>query len=371
MSTFREKYLKYKMKYIQLKKQLGGACNCARNHSSIADCPVCRNAMPAAVGNAVPAAMGNAVPAVAGDINVTVVSMSGNNDIFPISPNATILELKRRIQANNKLEYLEIYRQRLMYRPGPHGIEPLANDLTLAECGIQQIGEKPIEVDLLLEDDLLEFNLENNNELRGRIIGLLRNSHTDELKKLLSQYVGHLQIRESHSGPQLDFDPASRWLRTLANALRENITVTHLDIRSSGFLDEDFTSLTDTLKEDTNINLVELIFMNLGDNHISALAEALKVNRNITTVNLLGNNIGNDGAIALAEALKSNNTITVIILAGNRILENGALALVIALTENITVTRLDIDSNWFHSDGIVRYAFQDLQDGRQGLEINI
>jgi hypothetical protein len=373
MSTFREKYLKYKMKYIQLKKQLGGACNCARNHSSIADCPVCRNAMPAAaaMGNPMLAVMGNAMPAAAEDINVNVVLMNGKSVLFPISPDATILELKRRIQANNEIGNFEIYRQRLVYRPGQYGMNPLADNLTLRQCDIGQIAGDEIEVDLLLDENLLEFNLEYSPELRARVIELLRNSRTEELTNLLSQYVGPLVIAGTYDRPQLDFDPASRWLSTLANALRENTTVTRLSIGWSSFLDEDFRSLIDALTQNTTIKEVYLLYMNLGDNHISALADALKVNSNITRLSLGGNNIGDDGAIALAEALKSNNTITEIMLYRNKIGIDGANAFAEALTENKTVTRLDITYNRLpkYSHPVLD-AFRELEAARPGLRIN-
>ena len=341
MSTFREKYLKYKMKYIQLKKQLGGVCNCGQAESN-ADCPVCRDAMPAA------AAVGNA-----GDINVTVVSMSGKSAIFPISRNATILELKGRIQANNELGNLEIYRQKLIYRPGRYGMDPLADNLTLFECGIGQIDEDPIEVDLLLEDNLLEFS----PEIIERVIVLLRNSRTEELTNLLSQYTGTLMITSNvgqYYRPPIDFDPASRWLVTLANALRENTTVTRLIIPNEHFLDEDFISLTDALKQNTNITSLTLTAMNIGDNHIIALAEALKVNRTITDINLSRDNFGDDGATALADALKSNNTITRIELDGNRISNAGAAQLADALKSNNTITYINLSNNKIGDVGAIQ-----------------
>ena len=376
MSTFREKYLKYKMKYIQLKNQLGGACNCGLSHSSIAACPNCRLEMQAAA-----AVMGNAEQM----INVNVVAMTGKSVLFPISPNATILELKRRIQANNEIGNLEIYRQRLVYRPGPLGMESLADDLTLDECGIRQIAGVEIEVDLLLDGDLLEFS----PEIIERVIGLLRNNRTEELTNLLSQYVGSLHI---------DSDPATQWMGTLANALRENTTVDHLAISTSIFLDEDFISLTEVLKQNTNITRLHLINMYLGNNRISALAEALKVNRYITYVNLQNNIIGDDGATQLADALKNNNTITSIDLGNNKIGDVGAteladalksnnkittisldrnkiggmgvIKLVNALKENRTVKALDLFSNMFSNYGSIRAAFRELQTARPGLIIS-
>jgi hypothetical protein len=43
-----------------------------------------------------------------------------------------------------------VRRQRLMYRPGPHGMEPLADDDTLGGAGVAQDGTA--ELDVLLTE---------------------------------------------------------------------------------------------------------------------------------------------------------------------------------------------------------------------------
>ena len=60
----------------------------------------------------------------------------------------TILSVKERVFAANC--QLPVHRQRLMYRPGPHGIEPLADDETLGGAGVAQDGSA--ELDVLLAE---------------------------------------------------------------------------------------------------------------------------------------------------------------------------------------------------------------------------
>jgi hypothetical protein len=60
----------------------------------------------------------------------------------------TIRSVKQRVFALNR--ELPVRRQRLMYRPGPHGIEPLADDETLGGAGVAQDGTA--ELDVLLVD---------------------------------------------------------------------------------------------------------------------------------------------------------------------------------------------------------------------------
>ena len=59
----------------------------------------------------------------------------------------TILSVKQRIFAANR--HLLVNRQRLVYRPGPHGMEPLADDETLGGAGVAR--DSTAELDVLIE----------------------------------------------------------------------------------------------------------------------------------------------------------------------------------------------------------------------------
>ncbi len=60
----------------------------------------------------------------------------------------TIMSVKERVfSANCKMP---VRRQRLMYRPGPFGMEPLADDETLGGAGVARDGAA--ELDVLLAD---------------------------------------------------------------------------------------------------------------------------------------------------------------------------------------------------------------------------
>jgi hypothetical protein len=60
----------------------------------------------------------------------------------------TVLSVKRRVFAANRK--LHVCRQRLMYRPGPRGMDPLANDETLGGAGVARDGTA--ELDVLMAD---------------------------------------------------------------------------------------------------------------------------------------------------------------------------------------------------------------------------
>ena len=62
----------------------------------------------------------------------------------------TIVSIKQRVFAASATPKLPVCRQRLMYRPGPHGINPLADDETLGGAGVAQDGSA--ELDVLLAE---------------------------------------------------------------------------------------------------------------------------------------------------------------------------------------------------------------------------
>ena len=67
-----------------------------------------------------------------------------------VSATNTILSVKKRVFAANPK--LPVRRQLLMYRPGPHGIEPLADKWTLSGAGVAQDGSAELDVLLQVED---------------------------------------------------------------------------------------------------------------------------------------------------------------------------------------------------------------------------
>ena len=74
--------------------------------------------------------------------------MTGATIIFDdASVDDTILSVKERVFAVNRA--LPKRRQRLVYRPGPRGMEALADDETLGVAGVAQDGTA--ELDLLVE----------------------------------------------------------------------------------------------------------------------------------------------------------------------------------------------------------------------------
>ncbi len=80
---------------------------------------------------------------------IYVVAMTGATIVIDDAFAAdTILSVKQRVFVLNRK--MHVLRQRLMYRPGPRGINPLADDETLLGVGVAQDGTA--ELDVLLVD---------------------------------------------------------------------------------------------------------------------------------------------------------------------------------------------------------------------------
>ncbi len=78
----------------------------------------------------------------------------------------SILSVKQRVFAANRK--LSVRRQRLVYEPGPFGMDPLANDETLGRAGVTQDGTAKL--DVLLADLSASDASELGEKVRRAII---------------------------------------------------------------------------------------------------------------------------------------------------------------------------------------------------------
>ena len=87
--------------------------------------------------------------------SISVVAMTGATiAIDDAAATDTILSVKHRVCAANR--ELPVRRQRLVYRPGPRGLEALSDDETLGGAGVARDGTA--ELDVLL-DPLTEVEI--------------------------------------------------------------------------------------------------------------------------------------------------------------------------------------------------------------------
>ncbi|KFH68943.1 hypothetical protein, variant [Podila verticillata NRRL 6337] len=131
----------------------------------------------------------------------------------------------------------------------------------------------------------------------------------------------------------------------LAEALKNNSTLTTLDLRGNSIGDNGAQALSETLKTNSTLTTLDLRGNSIGDNGAQALSKTLKTNSTLTILDLQENSIGDSGAQALAEALKINSTLSTLHFKRNSIGDNGAQALSEALKTNSTLTTLNLWCN--------------------------
>ncbi|KJE91472.1 hypothetical protein CAOG_009567 [Capsaspora owczarzaki ATCC 30864] len=140
--------------------------------------------------------------------------------------------------------------------------------------------------------------------------------------------------------------------QAVAEALKVNTTVTHLDVRENQIGDVGARAIAETLKVNKTVVEVALSWNQISDAGARAIAETFKVNTNLRWLILYHNQIGDAGAQAIAEALKVNTNLILLYLSVNRIGDIGALALAEALKVNKTLTDLTLENNCIGQVGI-------------------
>ena len=133
---------------------------------------------------------------------------------------------------------------------------------------------------------------------------------------------------------------------SLAEAIKVNPTVTHLNLTDNNIGDAGAASLAEAMKVNTTLTQLSLWDNNIGAAGAASLAEAMKVNTTLTQLSLWDNNIGDAGAASLAEAMKVNTTLTQLSLWNNNIGAAGAASLAEAMKVNKTLTELDLSKNY-------------------------
>ncbi|GJQ11404.1 hypothetical protein GpartN1_g3195.t1 [Galdieria partita] len=140
-------------------------------------------------------------------------------------------------------------------------------------------------------------------------------------------------------------------VKYLSEALKENHTLTALNIRGNYTTSEGAKYLSEALKENHTLTALDIVGNSITPKGAKYLSEALKENHTLTKLNIGANNITPDGAEYLSEVLKENHTLTELYVGRNRITSEGAKYLSEALKENHTLTALSIGGNRITSEG--------------------
>jgi len=142
----------------------------------------------------------------------------------------------------------------------------------------------------------------------------------------------------------------------LAKALRENHTVTYINLYGCCIGAEGAYAFAETLRTNHTLTGINFQFNNIGAEGIKTLVEALKVYPTMSSLFLGQNNIGDEGACKFAELLETNRTLTYVSLRQNSIRVKGACALAKALERNSTLASIDLFDNRIGVEGACALA---------------
>ncbi|XP_062297415.1 leucine-rich repeat-containing protein 34 [Scomber scombrus] len=129
----------------------------------------------------------------------------------------------------------------------------------------------------------------------------------------------------------------------LTKSLRDNTSVTGLDLRYNNITDEGATHLADLLQEGNSaLNSLDLTFNDIMTDGAEVLAKSLQGNSSLLSLRLSGNKIGNKGAMHLASMLQVNNTLQELQLADCDLATQSVIALIIVMKSNESLRSVDI-----------------------------
>ena len=408
MSTFREKYLKYKKKYLALKNQLGGVVcpNCKKEVGDLERCPECYRDL----RKDKPKPKQVKSTRVPGLIYPIIHMMSGQEAEIPINPLERVSDLKVLIAENPLLGNPSINLQKLVLMPESEPYIVLENHRTLKHYKIKngtvielvvvfvESADNSLKVKVLMEMaypsvhmrhdilDLMKIDLKahkgelnlsrckylkmellsealkgietitdlNLSDNRSFNVNLYENC--EFLKRLLSQNKSITKLNLSHI--YLD----SICMEMLSETLAQNNSITNLNLSENiitrigehEISDRGMRALANILTNNrtiTNLDIGRIILDSSESNLMGILFEALSQNNSITHLSLRYNQINDNNVIHLAQVLRHNTTITSIDLYGNRIGDDGAIKLAELLRENRTITKIELLLNNYGSVG--------------------
>ena len=181
-----------------------------------------------------------------------------------------------------------------------------------------------------------------------KCIGECKNENSSTMHVLLACSLGsHLQVNKLNLSDRNVPSGVFRDCTTLAEAIKHNSTITHLNLSGNFLGHGDFTALAEAIKHNSTIRQLDLSEnrFGVGDSNI-VLADAIKHNSSITHLNLSSNSFGLRDCTALAEAIKHNSTVRQLDLSRtNSGLGDCNIVLADAIKHNSTITHLNFSSN--------------------------
>lgn len=145
----------------------------------------------------------------------------------------------------------------------------------------------------------------------------------------------------------------------IARFMRENVVLRSIDLRGNNIRADGLIVLSQALRTSSTIVSLCLKWNHVGshDRGIQALCEVLKQNQSITHLDLRNNKIGPDAARHLGEMLRDNKTLTHLDISWNELGPEGGKELVKGIQANPSLLDCQLAGNRIADDTLHAIAF--------------
>lgn len=142
--------------------------------------------------------------------------------------------------------------------------------------------------------------------------------------------------------------------KALAKFLKENTTLTELDLGSNSLQEAGGLALAAALRENTTLLKLDLRENEMGSRVGVQFAKKLRRDVTLRCLNISSNQLDQKAIGEFVYALTLNQTLTSLALGGHDLRGGGALGLITALLQNETLTELDLYNSMFHEKDVCR-----------------
>ncbi|KAL1006543.1 hypothetical protein UPYG_G00073640 [Umbra pygmaea] len=164
----------------------------------------------------------------------------------------------------------------------------------------------------------------------------------------------------------------------LSRILKDNDSVTGLDLRYNCIADEGAVHLAELLKENVYLRSLDLMCNDIQLEGAEYLAKSLTTNKSLLSLRMSGNKIGNRGAMHLASMVQLNTTLQELDMADSDMGTHSVIAFAIALSNNKSLRSVNISGPLLFSNMeettvhlsrmlLVNQSLRELHLGKMGM----
>lgn len=190
----------------------------------------------------------------------------------------------------------------------------------------------------------------SGNNLKENLVENIRNNVVDELAI-------------TYGGPPIDFAEVLKamednhsvtkiWIFSHKLSLKEiqllcavivKKDIRRFELNGSSLGNDGVMAVADFIRDNNTVTILDLKMNQCQDEGARALAAALKVNKKVTDLDISFNDIGQGGALALVDLLKTNQHIAKLTMGYNNLEAKARKGIVETLTSNVTLTHVSMN----------------------------